>query len=157
VQGWPLVALLHLCACGPTTSPPAVECDTADVRTEAEILIGRDGPSCDVCPADADLIIATTLSTECGLVEWRTPSTCLVSSISATRESDGRTYTSPIRYCGDAFVDWSVAPGEPLVSRELYVSDVFGGAPIPAGTYEFEVELFGLLSIEPATFEATVE
>jgi hypothetical protein len=149
--------LLQLCACGPTTSPPAVECETADVRTEAEMQIGRDGPSCDVCPADAELLIVTTLSTECGLVEWRTPSTCLVSSISATRESDGRVYASPIRYCGDAFVEWTVAPGEPLVSREFLASDVFGVSPIPVGTYTFEVELPADLSIEPATFEATME
>jgi hypothetical protein len=149
-------ALLHLCACGPTTSPPAVECETADVHAEAEILIGIDGPSCEVCPAEAELVIATTLSTECGLVEWRTSATCLGTSISATRESDGRVYTPPIRYCGSAFREWSVAPDEPLISQE-FVSDALGVSPLPLGTYAFEVELPADLSIEPAIFEATME
>jgi hypothetical protein len=150
-------ALLHLCACGPTTSPPAVECETADVHAEAEILIGIDGPSCEVCPAEAELVIATTLSTECGLVEVRTGSTCLVSAVTATRVADGKVDVLRGRWCGDTSKGWDVTPDEPLFTQGIFVSEVFGGAPIPAGTYEFEVELPGHLSIEPATFEVTME
>jgi hypothetical protein len=134
-----------------------VECGTEDVHAQAELVIGVDGPSCDPCPADADLVIATTLSTECGRVEVRTGSTCLVSSVTATRAADGKVYTLMGRLCGDTAMGWEVTPDEPLVAHEILVSEVFEISPLPTGTYAFEVELPASSSIEPATFEVTVE
>ncbi|MCA9707432.1 MAG: hypothetical protein KDK70_16390 [Myxococcales bacterium] len=144
-------------ACGPSTEPGEPGCGTEDVDTEAEVVFGNDGSSCNPCPADAELFISTTLSTECGPVEWTTSSTCLVGTVRATRASDGVVYDLPPRLCGSAFRDWSVVPGEPLVVQEIAVSDVFGVTPIPAGTYAFEVVFPQLLSIEPATFEVVVD
>lgn len=151
----PLGALLA--GCGPSTAPQEPDCGTEDVVTEAELIIGLDGPSCNPCPADEDLRIATTLSTECGLVEWQTNSTCLIGPIYATREADGEVFALLGRHCGDAITDWSVMPGEPITRDQPALSQVFDTSPIPIGTYEFEVTFPTLLRLMPASFTVDIE
>ena len=132
-------------------------CSTEDVDTTAELVVGIDGPSCDPCRADADLRVATTLSTRCGLIEWQTYSTCLVGVVTATRVGDGEEFVSDTRSCGSAITDWSVEPGASIVSHRPSAAEVFGESPLPPGTYAFEVEFPADLELAPATFEATIE
>lgn len=146
-----------LIGCGPTTDPNDPECGTQDVMTEAALVVGIDGPSCALCPNDAELFIAATLSTECGPVEWQTFSTCLVASVRATRASDGQVTLLDQWLCGDSITNWRVAPGEDLTIYTPSMADVFGTMPVPAGTYVFEVEFPVNLELEPAAIETTLE
>ena len=150
--------LLLPIGCGPSkTMPNDPECDLEDVQVEAGLAVGLDGPSCDRCPSNADLWIVSTLTTECGPVEWRVLTTCFASRVFATSSSDGQVHTLEGRLCGDGSSTWSVTPDEPLVVHDPPLSEVFGSAPIPSGDYTFEVEYQAGPDLGPTIFEVSVE
>ena len=149
--------LLLLFACGPSATLNDPECALEDIQVEAALAVGLDGPSCDPCSASAGLWIATTLTTDCGPVEWHVLTTCFVSRVVTTTTSDGQVRALEGRLCGDGSSIWSVSPDDPLIVHDPPLSEVFGDAPIPASDYTFEVEYQAGPDLEPATFDVRLE